>query len=102
MCHKEKEENTLRFTGQKDDSGESIAPFLVLLRGFAAMRSPPSETGMTSALQGASFQGLGAENQYPALNRRSEAQGERPRLRRPSWRRRVCVNGTVFVDSAHY
>ncbi|TNN67797.1 hypothetical protein EYF80_021951 [Liparis tanakae] len=60
----------------------------VQLRGSAAMRSPPSETGMTSALQGASSQGLGAENPSPALNRRSEAQGGRPRRRRPRWRRR--------------
>lgn len=86
---------------------QSIAPFLrryqgFLLRGFAAMQSLPSETGMISGLEGAFFQGLGVETQYPALNQWSEGWGERPRLQSQSWTRRVCVSGTVFADSAHY
>ncbi len=66
------------------------------------MQSLPSETGMTSVLEGASFQGLGVETLYPALSRMSEGQAERPRQQSRSWMRRVCVSGNVFVDFAHY
>lgn len=86
---------------------QSFVPFLPRyqrfpLRGFVAMQSLPSERGMTSVLEGASFQGLGVETLYPALSQRSEGQAERPRLQSQSWTRRVCVSGTVFAGSAHY
>lgn len=65
------------------------------------MQGPPIETGMISALEGASSQGLGAESLSPALTQRSAGQTERPHLQSRSWTRRVCVSGTVFGDSAH-
>lgn len=84
-----------------------ILPFLpryqgVQPRGFVAMLSLPSATGMISVLEGASSQGLGVKTLYPALNQRSAGLSERPRLQSQSWMRRVCASGTVFVDSAHY
>lgn len=65
------------------------------------MQSPPSEKGMISVPEGASFQGLGVETLFPAANQRSEGQAERPPLQNQTWMKCVCVSVTVFVDFAH-
>lgn len=86
---------------------ESISRFLLCcqefqLRGFVAMQSLPSETGMTSVLEKASSQGLGVETLYPELNQTSEGQVKMPCLQSQSWMRHVCVSWTVSADSVHY
>lgn len=64
---------------------QSVSPFLPCyqrfpLRGFVATQSLPTETGTISVPEGASFQGLGVETLYPALDQTCEGQAERPCL----------------------